>query len=124
MVRLADHQRWFAAALRKHERRLLVAEIAGELVGMVRFDLAGGEATVSINVAPAWRGNSLGGKLLNEGIERYKREGRAERLVARVRLDNQASQAIFLRSGFRQVASGEGFITFGIDLPADEMENG
>lgn len=124
VVRLADHQRWFAAALRKQERRLLVAEIAGEPVGMVRFDLAGGEATVSINVAPAWRGNSLGGKLLKEGIERYAKEGRAERLVARVRLDNQASQAIFLRSGFRQVASGEGFITFGIDLPADEMENG
>ena len=124
LVRLPDHQRWFTAIMSDPQRCLMVGEIAGEPVGVVRFDLDDGTATVSINVAPAWRGRSLGGQLLDQGVERYAHSGLAKRLIARVRLENKASRTIFRRSGFQQVGRSGGFITFEMEIPTKETEYG
>ena len=60
-----DHQPWFARRLADPGCRLLIGENAqGAPVGMVRFDLHEGVATISINIAPAHRGQGLGTDLL------------------------------------------------------------
>ena len=46
------HQRWFAATLNATDRLLLVGERAESAVGVVRFDMSGHEAEISIYLVP------------------------------------------------------------------------
>ena len=37
-IPFADHERWYGDSLRGERRHLRIAEVAGEAVGLVRFD--------------------------------------------------------------------------------------
>ncbi|WP_331272302.1 GNAT family N-acetyltransferase [Motilibacter aurantiacus] len=102
------HQAWYARALDDPRRRLLVAELDGERVGMVRFDDAGeGHWVVSINLAPAARGRGLAAPVLRAGEEWLRSSGTAELLIAEVRDTNAASWRTFERAGYVQAAGAE-----------------
>lgn len=47
-ITLEEHERWFARSLADASRMIMIAELGGLPVGVVRFDLAGSEATISI----------------------------------------------------------------------------
>ncbi|OGR61032.1 MAG: hypothetical protein A2X36_05095 [Elusimicrobia bacterium GWA2_69_24] len=105
-VPLDVHARWFEGVLGDADRRLYVIEVEAAAVGMVRLDLQGRAAVVSINLAPEWRGKGL-------GLEALRRLGREafdvlglERLIARVKGQNLASLATFERAGYRPRPSG------------------
>ena len=73
----------------------------GAAIGMVRFDLSGGRAEVSINLAPAARGKSLSAALLRAAEPWVT--GRAEVLIAAIKPTNQPSIRAFERAGYRAV---------------------
>jgi UDP-2,4-diacetamido-2,4,6-trideoxy-beta-L-altropyranose hydrolase len=98
----ATHDAWFRSVLDDPDRMLLIGEQGGEPVGVVRFDIAGGESRVSIFLAPGLSGRGLGGDLLAaaEGwlVER-RRDVKA--VLAEVLDDNDPSHALFRAGGYR-----------------------
>jgi len=102
------HRRWFAQALADPARRILIGEDAEGKVGMVRFDALTDGWEVSINVAPARRGQGLGAAMLDRAMRDMRAGEPATPIIAHVRADNAASQRLFHRAGFRIVAVADG----------------
>ncbi len=97
-----DHSRWFANRLIDPETILLVAQDRGHDVGVIRFDLCGDEAKVSIFMAPGLAGRGLGPTILRAG-QLWVCDARPEiaRFAADVRPENAASIALFEGAGYR-----------------------
>lgn len=107
-VPFADHQAWFARALADPARTILIGEIDGSPVGMVRLDAGSDGAEVSIALDPERRGAGLGGALMRVGLARSG----ARTFTAVLRADNAASRRLFAGAGFRQVAADGLWLTF------------
>ena len=98
------HVAWFNRALNDGASTLLIGEVEGEKVGMVRFD-HGVATEVSININPLCRGRGLGHELLAEALSWAKGD-----LVAVIKDENLASRRLFERAGFelRETTDGLG----------------
>jgi len=80
---------------------LLIGERDGEPVGVVRYDIDGTTARVSIFLAPGRAGAGLGADLLAAGEARLRAsKPEIERIVAEVLGDNQASRRLFTAAGY------------------------
>jgi RimJ/RimL family protein N-acetyltransferase len=90
----AGHLAWFGQAIADPNRTLLIGELGGEKIGMVRFDRAE-ETEVSINMNPRFRGRGLGYELLMAALAQARGS-----IVAEIREENLASQRLFERAGF------------------------
>jgi RimJ/RimL family protein N-acetyltransferase len=95
------HLAWFARALEDPSRLILVAEAAGEKLGMARFDEAGGRWEANINLAPEARGRGLGAPLLQAALGVFAEVWPTMAVEAEIRPENTASIRIFESSGFR-----------------------
>jgi UDP-2,4-diacetamido-2,4,6-trideoxy-beta-L-altropyranose hydrolase len=100
------HARWFEASLGRPDRRIYVVEVDGTAAGMVRLDVEGRQAVVSINLAPEWRGRGVGPLALRGLAELAFALLGLQRLEASVKADNHASVAAFERAGFASSAHG------------------
>jgi UDP-2,4-diacetamido-2,4,6-trideoxy-beta-L-altropyranose hydrolase len=98
-IGLEEHRRWFAAKLANPACRLFIAEDEGEPVGVLRYDLAGDEATVSIAIDPRWHSRGYGTAVLRAGSALIG--DRAARLRALIKPDNLASIRVFASAGYR-----------------------
>ena len=99
----AQHLRWFEAAVADSNRRLLIAEIAGRKVGMVRFDRDGEAWEVSINVAPTERSRGLGRAMLAAGVACLLKEVGPTAILADILESNARSVRVFEAVGFRRL---------------------
>jgi len=97
-----DHQMWFARTLSSTASPLLIGHRGGTPVGVVRFDVDGNTAEVSIYRVPDGKEKGLGFHLL-EKAEQWLAANRPEihTLQAHVIGDNGRSRQLFLRSGYR-----------------------
>lgn len=96
------HDAWLADTLARADRRLLVGERNSVPVGVVRFDLAGDEAEVSIYLAPGQHDAGAGGDLL-AAAERWlvlDRSANVCKIRAEVAGDNALSRHMFLSAGY------------------------
>lgn len=100
------HEAWFRASLGRPDRRLYVILVEGSDGGTARLDVAGGEAEVSINLAPECRGRGIGPAALERLADTAFGELGLGRLVARIKVDNAVSLAAFEQAGFARVAEG------------------
>lgn len=101
-----DHEKWLAHKLRDPDSVIYVGETCtGEPVGQVRFHLDGERATLSVVVAPKFRGAGWGKELIAFSIRTLARTHSTRRVNAFVKPDNQPSIRLFESSGFRR--SGE-----------------
>lgn len=101
------HEAWLADTLARADRRLLVGERNGVPVGVVRFDLAGDEAEVSIYLASDEHAAGAGGDLL-AAAERWLALDRSAgvcKIRAEVAGDNAPSRHMFLSAGYRPDAA-------------------
>lgn len=101
------HEGWLADTLARADRRLLVGERNGVPLGVVRFDLAGDEAEVSIYLAPGEHGAGAGGDLL-AAAERWLTLDQSAgvcKIRAEVAGDNTPSRQMFLSAGYRPDAA-------------------
>jgi RimJ/RimL family protein N-acetyltransferase len=105
-IAFENHERWFQATLRSPDHRAYIIEAGGEAAGVVRLDLEGEQATVSINLAPEWRGRGVGPPALERLAELAFGTLGLNGLVASVKADNRASLAAFEKAGF--TPSGRG----------------
>lgn len=96
------HDAWLADTLGRADRRLLVGERNGQALGVVRFDLVGDEAEVSIYLAPGEHGTGAGSELL-AAAERWlvlERPAGVCKIRAEVAGDNAPSRHMFLSAGY------------------------
>jgi RimJ/RimL family protein N-acetyltransferase len=79
----------------------LIGQLAGADIGVVRFDISGAEAEVSIYVAPGVGGSGTGVELLVAAEAWLADQRPAVRTVmAEVLHDNQASHRMFESGGY------------------------
>jgi UDP-2,4-diacetamido-2,4,6-trideoxy-beta-L-altropyranose hydrolase len=96
-----EHVRWFRASLRNTDRHLLIGEVDGQAVGVLRYDRTGREAEVSIYLVPGVAGKGWGGRMLHAGHEWVRHNLPAiDRITARILPANPASQKTFARAGY------------------------
>lgn len=101
VISWSDHQAWFAAVLSSPDRYLLVGELLGRALGVVRFDVLDGVAEVSIYLTPEMQGQGWGGDLLLRSETWLVRHVRGVRqLKALVLGDNERSMRLFARTGY------------------------
>ena len=105
-IEAATHERWLAERLASPSSRLLIGLEGPTPIGQVRFDRnPDGMVEVGISVAADARNRGLGGSLLAAGLAAARRDGSlgVRTFVARIRLDNDVSAALFRGAGFRLV---------------------
>jgi UDP-2,4-diacetamido-2,4,6-trideoxy-beta-L-altropyranose hydrolase len=101
-----DHDRWMRRTLNDPERILLVGEVAGNAVGVVRFDCVGEESIISIFLNPEKLGNGIGPALLrNAHLWLARQQPNIRRIVAEVLAGNNASEYLFCGAGYQRVSS-------------------
>ncbi|MBK7901037.1 MAG: UDP-2,4-diacetamido-2,4,6-trideoxy-beta-L-altropyranose hydrolase [Betaproteobacteria bacterium] len=101
------HDAWLRDTLARPDRRILVGERDGVPVGVVRFDLSGEEAEVSIYLAPGEHGAGAGGDLL-AAAERWLARDRSAgvcKIRAEVAGGNVPSRQMFLSAGYHPDAA-------------------
>lgn len=95
------HQAWFRAALKDSACVLLIAESECAPVGVLRYDLRGDEAEVSIYAVPGRAGQGYGAEMLREGERRLLGQGLSiGRFRAVVLAGNEPSHALFRGAGY------------------------
>lgn len=97
----ADHERWLAGVLACGQRQLLIGELDGDPIGVVRFDTDGSTAEVSIYRVQSPATSGAGPSLLR-AAEAWLRGHHPElRLLrAEVLRDNLPSHQLFLDGGY------------------------
>ncbi|MBC7804178.1 MAG: UDP-2,4-diacetamido-2,4,6-trideoxy-beta-L-altropyranose hydrolase [Candidatus Parcubacteria bacterium] len=98
----ARHEEWFRASLAVPARDLLIAEVGKVSIGVLRYDVDGPRATVSIYLAPDWIGRGYGAEVLKAG---HAWLGVHRPVVVEVRAEilaeNSNSMSTFLQAGYR-----------------------
>jgi UDP-2,4-diacetamido-2,4,6-trideoxy-beta-L-altropyranose hydrolase len=102
------HEAWVAATLASADRHLLVAEAEGVPIGVLRFDVSGADAEVSLYRVPGSGRPGAGAPMLLAG-ERWLHARRPEvtAISATVRPENAASHRLFRACGYQP--SGQGY---------------
>jgi RimJ/RimL family protein N-acetyltransferase len=101
-VNCDTHETWFDRVLSAEHVYLLIGELAGKPIGVLRYDVDGDCAEVSVYLVPGRSGQGLGSKLLTEGTAwiRCNVVG-VHHLKARIVCENLASLRAFKKAGFR-----------------------
>jgi UDP-2,4-diacetamido-2,4,6-trideoxy-beta-L-altropyranose hydrolase len=103
-----DHQRWFRASLGRDDRHLLIGEMDGEAVGVLRYDVEEKWAEISIYLVPGKSGRGLGTALLCAGNAWLALNLPAITSIrAKILPENIPSRKAFLKAGY--VESGGNF---------------
>jgi UDP-2,4-diacetamido-2,4,6-trideoxy-beta-L-altropyranose hydrolase len=106
VIPIEQHRAWFARVVEDEKVALLVGEREGSPVGVLRYDVGGARAVVSVYVVPGLHGRGLGPALLRAGtawmLEHYPD---VTELRAEVRHDNAASIQAFAAAGYTMQSS-------------------
>ena len=102
----ATHEQWFLDSLRNRRRKMYVIVAGDQPSGVARLDLDGGQATVSIHLAPECRGRGLGPAALRALGDLAFGDPGLDGLRAFVKAGNRASLSAFQKAGFVPVSAG------------------
>ncbi len=100
VIPLHLHEVWFRESLRRADRRIYIVLTDEAESGVVRLDVSGREAEVSIHLAPEWRGRGVGTLALRALTDQAFGSLGLELLVALVKAGNVVSRAVFRAAGF------------------------
>jgi UDP-2,4-diacetamido-2,4,6-trideoxy-beta-L-altropyranose hydrolase len=95
-----EHSRWFKAKIDDEHCFFYIAELNGDAIGSIRFDVRGGEALISYLLDPAFHGKGLGKIILDKGAEAFYTTVREqqlpiEKIVGYVEAGNIPSVKVF-----------------------------
>jgi len=111
LVEYEGHCRWLAATLKNANRCLLMCEPEeGEPIAVVRFDVEGQSAELSINLSPLERGKGLAPQCLALAKDYFEKQyPSVSKLIAEIKNLNIASRKSFEKVGFTLDREEEGF---------------
>jgi UDP-2,4-diacetamido-2,4,6-trideoxy-beta-L-altropyranose hydrolase len=102
VINREDHQKWFASVLASSDRLLLIGQREGLPVGVVRFDIQGDEAEVSIYLVPDINQPGQGRELLQSAEYWFTaNRPKVNKISAYVLGSNERSQRLFLGAGYQ-----------------------
>jgi len=118
-----EHQHWFARVMGDPDTHLLIVELREAdrqiRIGQVRLDPDG---TVSISLAPEYRGRRLALPALRTGLACLGKPDHVETFTAYIKPENHPSQKVFAQAGFRLAGwaevAGEPCLKYVYRLPA------
>ena len=100
------HCSWFSQKLQYPNCLLLICgDELGNSLGLVRFDLAGGEAIMSINLDPNMRGRGLAGFIIIRTIDELFKRCNISKVSALIMPQNLRSAKVFKRAGFSEIGT-------------------
>ena len=95
------HRNWFLEKLLNPNCLLLIcSDDWGNSLGLVRFDLAGDEAVMSINLNPGARGRGLAGLIIIRTVDELFKRSNISWVSAFIKPQNLRSATAFERAGF------------------------
>lgn len=94
-----SHRQWLESKLADRNCFIFIGVVETTPVGIIRFDVEGTEAEVSVSVVE--RGKGYGTELIRAGCDKIAHLGVT--FVANVKSDNIASQRAFAKAGFAPV---------------------
>lgn len=101
-LELPAHRAWFAARSADPDCDLLIASASEVPCGVLRFDISGARAEVSIYLDPSATGSGVGAAVLHAGSEWLARQRPNVSLIeATVLTGNDASARAFAAAGYR-----------------------
>lgn len=102
-IPLEVHRQWYRKTLDNPHRVLLIGELAGKPVGVLRYDLAATEALISVYLVPGTQGQGIGAELIRCG-SRWLKCNRPEIsfINADILSDNTASKLAFERAFYKE----------------------
>lgn len=102
-----DHGRWFAGVLANPDQDLLIGEAGDNAIGVLRFDVEGKQAKISVYLTPDGRGHGFGPEFLRAG-ERWLKQERPEvaGISAEILSANAPSIAAFSAARYRRRPDG------------------
>ncbi len=100
-IAFEQHQSWYLKKIEQPNCMYLLGKWGEDIVGSLRFDIAGNDALISYLVSPAYHGKGLGRILLAKGLD-YLAEQNSNITTATglVMPQNTASVKVFERLGF------------------------
>ena len=102
LIDASAHAQWLRDSLANTSRCLLVAELGGQALAILRFDrVESGEPTVSIYLDPARHGQGWGPEILRAGESYLAARHPLRAIHARIHTQNRASQAAFAAAGYQ-----------------------
>lgn len=102
-ITIEAHRRWFFSSLENMDRILLIGEINGKPVGVLRYDLSGDEALVSVYLVPGEGGHGVGSQLIRCGTQYMRRNHpRIKAVNAEIFRENIASLRAFESAGYKE----------------------
>jgi UDP-2,4-diacetamido-2,4,6-trideoxy-beta-L-altropyranose hydrolase len=102
-----EHVAWYEKRLTRSDSCLFIGLEQNEPVGVARFDIAQGEAVISIAIEPRHRGRGLGHRLIALVTEQALARPDVTVAVALIRAGNLASRRAFLGNQYREVGKTE-----------------
>jgi spore coat polysaccharide biosynthesis predicted glycosyltransferase SpsG/RimJ/RimL family protein N-acetyltransferase len=100
-IGLDGHRSWFAAVLEDAGRDLLIGTDPKGEVGVLRYDVDGDEALISVYLVPDRHGQGLGSRLIEAGSSWVRKHRSAVRRIrALIGAANAASLRAFEKAGF------------------------
>ncbi len=102
-----SHEAWFARRIADAATLFFIATCGADPAAVVRFEVQDTEATISVAVAPTFRGHGLGSRVIASATDELARARPGTCAVALVRLGNEASLRAFARAGYLRTGSHE-----------------
>ncbi|HMK22226.1 MAG TPA: UDP-2,4-diacetamido-2,4,6-trideoxy-beta-L-altropyranose hydrolase [Terriglobales bacterium] len=100
------HMEWFRSRMADPKCILYTAvNRAGDPIGMVRYQLNGAHAVLSISLGAPFRGKGNGRRMLAQATAELFQNSGATAIDAFVRLSNQSSIRLFEGAGFRNIGT-------------------
>lgn len=97
-----DHLLWFTQSLKNKNRHLLIAELAHDPVGVLRFDIIDNIASIDIYLKPLMSGRGIGTAILQMGSHWLKTHiPQVNTIHAKILPHNKASQRAFEKANFQ-----------------------
>jgi len=101
LITMDTHRNWFSEKFLDPNCLLLIcSDDKGNSLGLVRFDLAGDEAAISINLNPVARGRGLSGFIIIRTVDELFKRYNVSRVSAFIKPQNLRSAKAFERAGF------------------------
>lgn len=98
-----EHRHWFRSKTHADECWWWMLEANGVPVAVARYDICGHELEANVTVAPEYRGNGYGTKILEISTRLALQESGAKRCRALVFVDNAGSVKSFERAGYERL---------------------
>lgn len=103
IINQEEHVNWLTEILSDSKMFLLIAESDKKPLGVMRYDIIGSTATVSIYLKPGEAGKGIGSAILQNGCIWLRQQVPSVEIVeAKILSDNIASIKAFEKTGFKQ----------------------